>query len=166
LPARSRVPVFTVAVYKVSAARFADGANIARLFGLSYVTLPTTASVGEKTVKLSATMVDESMDSSKVAEIVLLMATPVALSAAMVETTVGFEESSSRSGLAGCEQARNIAEIPSTVASRPSERKLRVFFMSCPSFVCVPKRRERRHLKPICPAHMSSLISTHILYTI
>lgn len=87
LPAVSFTPVVIVAVYVVEYDML-EGVNVATL--LLYETVPLMLlPLLLLSVKVLVLIVDELMSSLNVAVIVLLMATPVALLAGLVELTVG-----------------------------------------------------------------------------
>ena len=88
LPLESFTPVVIVAVYVVKYDRLLEGVNVATL--LLYETVPLMLlPLLLLSVKVLVLIVDELISSLKVAVIVLLIATPVALLAGLVELTVG-----------------------------------------------------------------------------
>ncbi len=87
LPARSLIPVVSVAVYRVLAARLLVGFKVATAF--VEVTVPETGVAPCVKVKFAAVIVAGSTASLKVAAMLLLTTTPVAVLAGSVELTVG-----------------------------------------------------------------------------
>jgi hypothetical protein len=91
LPGTLFAPVVIVAVKSVFAARLAAGVKVAVLLPPKYVTVPATGVVpGPVTVKVSGVIVAAFIASLKVAEIFVLVGTPVAPLAGLVEVTVGM----------------------------------------------------------------------------
>jgi hypothetical protein len=90
LPKRSLAPVVTLAVNWALVARLAVGVNVAIVHPELQLTVPFTLVVpGPASVKVNVLIVAGSMPVLKVALIVWLMFTPVAVSAGAVEVTVG-----------------------------------------------------------------------------
>jgi len=91
LPGTLFAPVVIVAVKSVFAARLAAGVKVAVLLPPKYVTVPATGVVpGPVTVNVSGVIVAAFIASLKVAEIFVLVGTPVAPFAGLVEVTVGM----------------------------------------------------------------------------
>src|SRR5450759_3546917 len=85
----SIAPVVIVAVYSVPDARTLDGVNVAVAVAPAYPTSPETAVVPSCKVKFAIVIVEGSIPTLKIAEILLLMAILVASVIGSVEVTLG-----------------------------------------------------------------------------